>query len=409
MYKSDSLVSSQTFSTSQKIARTLVHKALEQIAVGHLVLVETFGDTVCFGDEKQGLSAVIEIHDPDVYQRVIKAGDIGAAEAYMDKQWDSQDLTILMQVMAANLSALDALESNQSWLSKCVNQVKHWFNRNTLTGSKKNIEAHYDLGNDLYTTFLDTRMLYSSGIFHSECDSLEEAQLNKMERLCQELELDSSDHVLEIGTGWGAMAIYMATHYGCKVTTTTISEEQHAYTQALIKQNKLEDRIELLKQDYRTLTGRYDKIVSIEMIEAVGEKFLPSYISQCNSLLKKGGKLAIQSITIADQRYDHYANSVDFIQKYIFPGGFLPSVTQLCVQMTQGSQLVMRDLKDIGLDYADTLAHWHHRFNLAAHHLQSKGYDERFCRMWRYYLSYCEGGFRAKTISTVQLTFEKVA
>jgi len=228
-----------------------------------------------------------------------------------------------------------------------------------------------------------------------------------MDRLCQQLELKSTDHVVEIGTGWGAMAIYMAEQYGCQVTTTTISEEQHAYAEQKIKERGLEDKITLLKEDYRNLTGTYDKLVSIEMIEAVGKQFLPSYIKVCESLLKSGGLMAIQAITIADQRYDYYSNNVDFIQKYIFPGGFLPSVTSLTQATTKYSDLVTRDLFDIGLDYAKTLNEWHLRFNRAEGEVRSFGYDDRFVRMWRYYLSYCEGGFLARTISAVHMTFQR--
>lgn len=228
-----------------------------------------------------------------------------------------------------------------------------------------------------------------------------------MERLCQQLDLQSTDHVIEIGTGWGAMAIYMAEQYGCRVTTTTISEEQHEYARQQIVQRGLADRITLLKEDYRNLTGAYDKLVSIEMIEAVGKQFLASYIKKCESLLKPSGLMAIQAITIADQRYDYYSNNVDFIQKYIFPGGFLPSVTSLTQATTKHSDLVVRDLFDIGLDYAKTLNEWHRRFNRAEDAVRGFGYDDRFVRMWRYYLSYCEGGFLARTISAVHMTFQR--
>ncbi|MFV0487720.1 MAG: class I SAM-dependent methyltransferase, partial [Vibrio fluvialis] len=278
---------------------------------------------------------------------------------------------------------------------------------NSIVRAKQNIEAHYDLGNDLYQTFLDERMLYSSALYLSTSDSLEQAQIQKMDRLCQQLQLTANDHVIEIGTGWGAMAIYMAQHYGCKVTTTTISEEQFAYAEAEITRLGLEAQITLLKQDYRLLEGQFDKLVSIEMIEAVGKAYLQSYIEKCQSLLKPGGLMAIQAITIADQRYDYYSNNVDFIQKYIFPGGFLPSITVLTQMATRHTDFIVRDVFDIGMDYAKTLADWRLRFEAALNTVQALGYDERFVRMWRYYLCYCEGGFNARTISTIHMTLQR--
>ncbi|HHG3390679.1 TPA: class I SAM-dependent methyltransferase, partial [Vibrio parahaemolyticus] len=355
----------------------------------------------------QPVVATIEVKHPGFYSRILQGGSIAAGEAYMDGWWDSPDLTALMKLMALNMRALDKLEEQGSWLTKLLYKFSHWTNRNSQENSRKNIHAHYDLGNDLYEAFLDTKMLYSSALYHTSSDSLEQAQINKMERLCQQLDLQSTDHVIEIGTGWGAMAIYMAEQYGCRVTTTTISEEQHEYARQQIVQRGLVDRITLLREDYRNLTGAYDKLVSIEMIEAVGKQFLASYIKKCESLLKPSGLMAIQAITIADQRYDYYSNNVDFIQKYIFPGGFLPSVTSLTQAATKHSDLVVRDLFDIGLDYAKTLNEWHRRFNRAEDAVRGFGYDDRFVRMWRYYLSYCEGGFLARTISAVHMTFQR--
>jgi cyclopropane-fatty-acyl-phospholipid synthase len=299
------------------------------------------------------------------------------------------------------------LEAQSSFVTRAMNKVGHWLKRNSIVRAKQNIEAHYDLGNDLYQTFLDERMLYSSALYLSTSDSLEQAQIQKMDRLCQQLQLTANDHVIEIGTGWGAMAIYMAQHYGCKVTTTTISEEQFAYAEAEITRLGLEAQITLLKQDYRLLEGQFDKLVSIEMIEAVGKAYLPSYIEKCQSLLKPGGLMAIQAITIADQRYDYYSNNVDFIQKYIFPGGFLPSITVLTQMATRHTDFIVRDVFDIGMDYAKTLADWRLRFEAALNTVQALGYDERFVRMWRFYLCYCEGGFNARTISTIHMTLQR--
>lgn len=414
MINSQTLPLPTQLTTVQKTARNFAFSCLNKIQFGSLTIVESFGsqgpDQVreTFG-RSQGSqpSAIIEVKNPAFYARLLKGGSIAAGEAYMDGWWDSPDLTKLMELMALNLSTLDSMESRSSFLSKLMYQVGHWLNRNTVENSAKNIEAHYDLSNDLYQTFLDDRMLYSSGIYSSQTDTLEQAQINKMERLCQQLKLTSSDSVIEIGTGWGAMAIYMAENYGCQVTTTTISEQQYQYAKHKIEEKGLTDKITLLKQDYRLLEGCFDKLVSIEMIEAVGKQFLTSYIQKCQSLLKSGGLMAIQAITIADQRYQYYSNNVDFIQKYIFPGGFLPSITALTQATTKHSDLVLRDLFDIGQDYAQTLRDWYHRFNQAQGRVAELGFDERFVRMWNYYFCYCEGGFRAKSISTVHMTFQR--
>ena len=417
MLNTTSMAMPRELTTTQKAACGVLFQCLQKMEIGCLTVIESFKTETTERSERfstpngdcngEPVAATIEVKHPGFYSRLLQGGSIAAGEAYMDGWWDSPDLTALMKLMALNLRALDKLEEQGSWLTKLLYKFSHWSNRNSEENSRKNIHAHYDLGNNLYEAFLDTNMLYSSALYNHADDSLEQAQINKMDRLCQQLELKPTDHVVEIGTGWGAMAIYMAEQYGCQVTTTTISEEQHAYAEQKIKERGLEDKITLLKEDYRNLTGTYDKLVSIEMIEAVGKQFLPSYIKVCESLLKSGGLMAIQAITIADQRYDYYSNNVDFIQKYIFPGGFLPSVTSLTQATTKYSDLVTRDLFDIGLDYAKTLNEWHLRFNRAESEVRSFGYDDRFVRMWRYYLSYCEGGFLARTISAVHMTFQR--
>ncbi|WED22727.1 cyclopropane-fatty-acyl-phospholipid synthase family protein [Vibrio sp. JC009] len=413
MLDSTASINAEVLSSSQRTARTLVLRIASALDKGSLSLIENFSCSESremvserFGSES-GTHAAIEIKNPQFYPVLLKGGSIAVGEAFMNGWWDSPDLTALMRLMAENLPVLDRLESKAGKLSKLLYKFDHWLNKNSKANSRRNIEAHYDIGNDLYKLFLDSNMLYSSGIYLSEQESLEVAQKNKMERLCLQLQLKSSDHVLEIGTGWGAMAIYMAENYGCKVTTTTISEQQYQYAKQEIEQRGLSQQITLLKKDYRELTGRFDKLVSIEMIEAVGKQYLPSYVKKCNELLKPDGLMAIQAITIADQRYHAYSSRVDFIQKYIFPGGFLPSVTALLETTTRHSRLVATNVKDIGQDYASTLSEWHTRFTGSVHQVRQLGYDERFIRMWRYYLSYCEGGFLAKSISTVQLTLRK--
>ncbi|MBY7806405.1 cyclopropane-fatty-acyl-phospholipid synthase family protein [Vibrio fluvialis] len=412
MLNSSSLEMPKSMTALQKGARSVALKSLQLIKIGSLMLEEAYeGHDVTvehFGFAHEGQpQAYIRVTHPGFYGRVLKGGSIAAAEAYMDGWWDSPNLTAVTELMARNLSALDQLEAQSSFVTRAMNKVGHWLKRNSIVRAKQNIEAHYDLGNDLYQTFLDERMLYSSALYLSTSDSLEQAQIQKMDRLCQQLQLTANDHVIEIGTGWGAMAIYMAQHYGCKVTTTTISEEQFAYAEAEITRLGLEAQITLLKQDYRLLEGQFDKLVSIEMIEAVGKAYLPSYIEKCQSLLKPGGLMAIQAITIADQRYDYYSNNVDFIQKYIFPGGFLPSITVLTQMATRHTDFIVRDVFDIGMDYAKTLADWRLRFEAALNTVQALGYDERFVRMWRFYLCYCEGGFNARTISTIHMTLQR--
>jgi cyclopropane-fatty-acyl-phospholipid synthase len=417
MLNTTSMAMPRVLTTTQKAARGVIFQCLHKMEIGCLTVIESFKTETTERSERfstpngdyngEPVVATIEVKHPGFYSRILQGGSIAAGEAYMDGWWDSPDLTALMRLMALNLRALDQLEEQGSWLTKLLYKVSHWSKRNSQENSRKNIHAHYDLGNDLYEAFLDTNMLYSSAVYHQDSDSLEQAQINKMDRLCQQLELKPTDHVIEIGTGWGAMAIYMAEQYGCRVTTTTISDQQYAYAEQQIEARGLSDKITLLKEDYRNLEGNYDKLVSIEMIEAVGKQFLPSYIKVCESLLKPGGLMAIQAITIADQRYEYYSNNVDFIQKYIFPGGFLPSVTSLTQATTKHSDLVVRDLFDIGLDYAKTLSEWHYRFNQAESEVRSFGYDDRFVRMWRYYLSYCEGGFLARTISAVHMTFQR--
>ncbi|CAM3790957.1 Cyclopropane-fatty-acyl-phospholipid synthase [Vibrio aerogenes CECT 7868] len=394
-------------------AKAILFRCLEQIQTGALIIEESFapaGHThqYVFGDaHNQPLQAHICVDHPGLYKRILKGGSIAAAEAYIDGWWEADDLTKVMHLMAQNLNALDAFEDQSSWWVTRLYKLAHWLKNNSVHRARKNIHAHYDLGNEMYRLFLDEKMLYSSGIFRHDNTSLEEAQEHKMGRLCEQLQLKASDHVLEIGTGWGAMAVYMAKHYGCRVTTTTISDAQYDYAKSAVKAAGVEEQVTLLKQDYRCLEGQFDKLVSIEMIEAVGKAYLPVFIQQCHSLIKPGGLMALQMITIADQRLDYYARNVDFIQKYVFPGGFLPSVTALLTQMTRHSRMVVRDIKDIGLDYATTLNHWRERFESRLEEVRALGYDESFIRMWRYYLCYCEGGFLSRGISTVQMTFEK--
>ncbi|WP_299013325.1 cyclopropane-fatty-acyl-phospholipid synthase family protein [uncultured Photobacterium sp.] len=385
------------------LARRAVFRVLKQLKGVGLTLIDHHGDSFQFGDAHANQQAYIIVNNPAFYKRVLKGGSIAAGEAYIDGWWDSPDITEVVRVIARNLTLLDRLEEKMSWLTAMQYKWLHRRRRNSKAVVKQNILAHYDLGNDFYRTFLDPNMLYSAAIYDENHESLFQAQINKMDRLCRQLKLCSSEHLLEIGTGWGALAIHAAKHYGCMVTTTTISDAQYDWAKSRIEQEGLTGKIILLKQDYRDLTGQYDKIVSVEMVEAVGKEYLTTYIKKCQSLLKPQGKLAIQAITIADQRYESYSKGVDFIQKHIFPGGFLPSITMLANQLTMHTDFVIRDIKDMGFDYAKTLSDWHQKFNASIDTLNKQGFDERFIRMWRFYFSYCEGGFLERRISTVQL------
>jgi cyclopropane-fatty-acyl-phospholipid synthase len=391
-----------------KRCRSMVHSVFEKLTYGHLEVVEGAKHSVFpKSTNLDTISGKINIHDISVYRDFVKGGSIGVAQAYIDGKWSSPDLTNVIRIFAKAQQQTDNLEANKTLLNKLKNTFIHWQNRNTQSGSKKNILAHYDLGNDLYTRFLDPEMMYSSAIYPDVNASLDEAQLHKLETICQRLSLNENDHLLEIGTGWGGLAIYAAQNYGCKVTTTTISDAQFQYAQKRIKELNLNDKITLLKEDYRDLRGSFDKVVSIEMIEAVGYEFLPSFFQQCNDLLKDGGKLLIQSITIADQRFDYYKNNVDFIQRYIFPGGFLPSVNVLSDHITKHSFLVVETLDDIGLDYAQTLAHWRENFLASWSSLTQFGYDDTFKRLWLYYFAYCEGAFLERSTSAVHIVARK--
>jgi cyclopropane-fatty-acyl-phospholipid synthase len=283
----------------------------------------------------------------------------------------------------------------------------HLLNRNTRLGSKKNISAHYDIGNDLFELFLDPTMMYSSAYYKDEDMSLEQASIAKLDLICKKLELGPEDHLLEIGTGWGGLAIHAASNYGCKVTTTTISDEQFVLAQARIKENHLEDKITVVKQDYRDLEGQYDKLVSIEMIEAIGHQYMRTYFNKCCSLLKPDGMMLIQAITIKDQLYKEALKDVDFIKKYIFPGGFLPSINAMVKTISDSTDMKLFHLQDIGPHYAKTLNHWRERFFEKLDEIRGLGYSDEFIRLWEYYFCYCEGGFIERDIGTVQMVLTR--
>lgn len=390
------------------IAARAVHARLAGIEHGELVLHEA-GSEYRYGERtaRCSLTATLRIHDARFYSDMAFGGSIGAGEAYMQGWWSVDDLTALVRILICNRSVLDGMEGGLARLTGPLQKALHWFNRNTREGSRRNIAAHYDLGNDFFRLFLDPTMMYSSAIFESAGMTLEEAQLARLERICRALELQSSDHLLEIGTGWGGMAMHAARHYGCRVTSTTISREQFDLARERIEQAGLSDRITVLLEDYRDLTGSYDKLVSIEMVEAVGHQFYDDYFGQCGRLLNDDGLMLLQAITIADQRYEQARRSVDFIQRYIFPGSTIPSVTAMLDSVTRFSDMRLVSLLDIGPHYATTLRMWRENFNREREAVRALGYPESFLRMWEFYLCYCEGGFEERVISDAQLLFAK--
>ena len=389
-----------------KICRTALFRTLENVHTGCVQVQE--GDTVhTFGQASAHFAARLVIHDYEAYRNIALNGSVGAGESYMTGDWSSPDLPMLIRVLARNKDVVDNIDGGLANIGKLFLQGFHYLNRNTEKGSKRNIAAHYDLGNAMFELFLDPTMMYSSGIFPSASASMEEASVYKLDRICRKLRLNADDHLLEIGTGWGSMAIHAAKHYGCRVTTTTISEEQYAWAERRIAEEGLQSKITLLKQDYRLLEGQYDKLVSIEMIEAVGHQFLDTYTATISRLLKDDGIALLQAITIDDQRYEQAKTDVDFIKRYIFPGSFIPCVTAIAQSFTRSSDMKMIHMEDITPHYARTLAAWRERFLQNQDKIKALGYDDTFIRLWDFYFAYCEGGFAERVIGDVQVIFAK--
>jgi len=398
----------ETFGTLTRFLRQKILNQLSKIKGGRIQLHDGIGTVMLGSDESTAAIHVrLNVRNPDFYRQVALNGSVGAGESYMENQWHCDDLVGLVRLLAINRDLLDGMESGTAKVGGWLMKAAHKFTRNTRTGSKKNIAAHYDLGNDLFRLFLCDNMMYSSAIFANDEDTLEEASERKLERICQKLDLKPGDHLVEIGTGWGGMALYAARNYGCKVTTTTISKEQHALASKRIADAGLSHRVIVLLEDYRDLTGEYDKLVSIEMIEAIGHQYLDTYMNKCTSLLKPDGLALIQAITIEDHRYQQALHSVDFIKRYIFPGSFIPCVSAMVNAAAQSGPLRLLNLEDIGPSYARTLHEWRRRFMNQLEHVRALGYDDRFIKMWEFYLAYCEGAFIERTISDVHLLFAR--
>ena len=415
MARSDSIVASGVDAARarrpaiiDRFARGAVLSRLATIKSGRIA-IEEGGERIQFGQDATtaDLRATIHVKDRRFYSDLALAGSIGAGEAYMAGSWTTDDLTALVQIMIRNREVMEGIDGGLAQLASPIRRLVHYLNRNTKSGSQRNIAAHYDLGNDFFELILDSTLMYSCAIFERPDATLEEAATAKVDRICRKLELRPQDHVVEIGTGWGGFAIHAAKNYGCRVTTTTISRAQHDYAVKRIAAEGLAERITVLLKDYRDLSGQFDKAVSIEMIEAVGHHFLDSYFRRCGELLKTDGMMLLQAITITDREYEGALKRVDFIKKYIFPGSFIPSVTALCDSITRSSDLRLFHLEDITPNYAETLKHWRLRMFENVERVRALGYPEEFIRMWEFYLCYCEGGFRERYIGDVQMLLTK--
>ena len=395
-----------TFGALDRFLRQRLLQRLAGFGHGHLRVNDALGGAE-FGRAGDGPAVVIDVLDPGFYRALAGNGSVGAGEAYMDGLWRCSDLVALVRLLVRNRDLLDGMETGSARLGGLAMKAIHLLRRNTRSGSRRNIAAHYDLGNEFFRLFLSEDLMYSSAYWTGADDTLEAASTRKLDLICRKLALGPDDHVVEIGTGWGGFAVHAAKHYGCRVTTTTISREQHDLAAARIQQAGLGDRITLLQSDYRDLTGQYDKLVSIEMIEAVGADFQDSYFAQIGRLLKPDGLALVQAITIEDHRYEQALASVDFIKRHVFPGCFIPSVSAMLASKTRSSDLALVGLEDFGLSYARTLQAWRERFLAQLPAVRAQGYDERFVRMWEFYLAYCEGGFRERSIGVSHLLMAK--
>ena len=394
-------------SMMDSLARRMVLRQLEHLKAGELRISDGSDEFVFGSSAKSALSAHIQVADPRFYSEIAFGGSIGGGEAYMHGYWSCDDLVSLVRILLQNRRVLDGMETGAARFTEPLQKLFHWVNKNSHEGARRNISAHYDLGNEFFALWLDQTMMYSSAIFEHDEMSLHDAQLARMKHICDKLQLQPDDHLVEIGTGWGGLAVYAAQNYGCKVTTTTISREQYEEARERVANAGLQERITLLFEDFRHLDGQYDKLVSIEMIEAIDHELFDTYFSKCSDLLKPDGVMLIQAITIADQRYEEYRKSVDFIQRYIFPGSGLPSSAGMTGSVARVTDMRLLGLEDIGLHYATTLQRWRENFFSGIQEVRRQGFSDTFIRMWEFYLCYCEGAFLERAISNVQILFAK--
>ena len=386
--------------------KSILLKKLNGIRFGRLTIVDG-PSTFIYGDKDSEFQATITVTSQEFYVFLGSGGTLGAAEAYTAGYWFADNLVSLVQIIIKNKKIMQNLESGLARLANPFNKIIHKRRQNSIEGSKKNILAHYDLSNEFYQLWLDSTMTYSCGVFLNDDSSMKEASIEKLDRFCRKLKLTKDDKVLEIGTGWGSFALHAAKNYGCHVTTTTISDKQFGYVSDLINKEGLSSQIALLNSDYRELEGSFDKIVSIEMIEAVGPQHIPGFFDKVSTLLRPGGLMALQGITYNDPDFEAYKNSVDFIRKYIFPGGCLVSVSQIKESIKAKTDLTLVDLEDITQHYARTIKHWRQDFLKSLPEIRSLGFSESFIRIWEFYLVYCEAGFLENLIGDFQFVFAK--
>ena len=387
------------------ICKKIFFNQLKKIKYGSIIIVDG-KDKYVFGNDNK-LSSTIFIKNHSFYFAVITSGSIGASESFIQKIWETNNLTNVIRIMAINSELTENIESSFNIMVGPILRIFHYLKRNNKKNSLQNISMHYDLSNVFFSKFLDPTMMYSSAIYTHKKGNLNHASVNKLKIICEKLKIKKTDHVIEIGSGWGGFAIYAASNYGCKITTTTISKQQYLYTKNKINKLKLNNKIKVIFKDYRDLNGSFDKLVSIEMIEAVGHKYYDEYFFKVNSLLKEDGMALIQAITIRDQKYQAALKSVDFIQKYIFPGSCIPSLNILQNSITKSSNMIVKDIEDIGDHYATTLLDWRKNFIKNLNQIEKLGFDEKFIRTWLYYFSYCEGGFKEKVINNAHILLAK--
>ena len=388
-----------------RMARNVVLGRIAGLRRGEICVSDGSGTTRL--GEPADLSVTMRVHRPRFFRQALLGGTLSTAESYLRGDWDCDDLTDLFRIVARNCRSTTRFDRGFARLTKLRHRLYHWYHANTRAGSRRNIVAHYDLGNDFYRLWLDDTMAYSSAIFASSESSLHQASVEKMDRACRKLALQPADHLLEIGTGWGALAVHAAEQYNCRVTSTTLSNEQFALARRRIEESGLTDRVTLLQQDYRDLTGEYDKLVAIEMIEAVGHQYLDQYFAQCGKLLRPDGSLVLQAIVMPERGYAEYLNSVDFIQRYVFPGGCLPSLGSMLESVARKTDLRFVHAEDFAPHYAETLRRWRAAFNSRLDEVRNLGHSEEFIRLWNYYLCYCEAAFEERSIGVLQGQFDK--
>lgn len=390
-----------------RLLRRLVLRRLDHLSGGTVAIIEPTGRTTVGRGDAGTPSHEIRVHDSAFYRHLAMGGGTGAGEAYIEGLWDCDDLAGLLGLLARNRDALEAINHGAARAGAFLLQGWHALNRNTRTGSARNIAAHYDLGNELFRLFLDEELNYSSAVFEHPGMTLAEAQHAKQERICRKLDLRPGHRVLEIGTGWGAFALHAARHQGCHVTTATISREQYEMATRHVAEAGLGGRVTVLLSDYRDIEGQFDRLVSVEMVEAVGHQYLDTFFRRCGDLLRPDGAMLLQAITIEDHRYRKALKRVDFIKRFVFPGCFIPCASELLASAARNSDLRLFHMEDIGPSYAETLAHWRHRFEANRSRVAALGYPERFLRLWRFYLAYCEAGFRERAIGDAQMLFTR--